>query len=147
MTTETERNGEVPREPAGAPPDATEGPSEAAEAAPADEQELQQAAQTELSLLAAAARFATPERVRAAVEALLFAADKPLDLAVLRDATQFDEANLKEALAALQQKHAPGTGGTVLVVMPSGYRVLVEVTLRGSGGPGSSRRDGASPSG
>src|ERR1041384_1368711 len=24
-----------------------------------------------------------------------------------------------------------GTGGTVLVVMPSGYRVLVEVTLRG----------------
>ena len=82
MTTEAERNGEIPREAAGAPPGAADTPSEAAESPPADEQELHQAAQTDLSLLAEAARFATPERVRAAVEALLFAADKPLDLAV-----------------------------------------------------------------
>jgi segregation and condensation protein B len=129
LTTETERNGEVPREPAGAPPDASPGSSEAAEAPPADEQELQQASQTELSLLAAAARFATPERVRAAVEALLFAADKPLDLAVLRDATQFDEENLKEALAALQQKHAPGTGGTVLLDLGGRWQLRTDPQL------------------
>jgi segregation and condensation protein B len=129
LTTEAERNGEVPREPAGAPPDAAEGSSEAAEAPPTDEQELQQAAQTELSLLAEAAHFATPERVCAAVEALLFAADKPLDLAVLRDATQFEEDTLKEALAALQQKHAPGTGGTVLLDLGGRWQLRTDPQL------------------
>ncbi|MFL5311661.1 MAG: SMC-Scp complex subunit ScpB, partial [Myxococcales bacterium] len=129
MTTEAERNGEVPREPAGTPPDAVEGSSESAEAPPADEQELRQAAQTELSLLAEAARFATPERVCAAVEALLFAADKPLDLAALREATQFDEEKLKEALAALQQKHAPGTGGTVLLDLGGRWQLRTDPQL------------------
>jgi len=129
LTTEAERNGEVPREPAGAPPDAAEGSSEAAEAPPGDEQELQQAAQTELSLLAEAARFATPERVQAAVEALLFAADKPVDLAALRDATQFEEEKVKEALAALQQKHAPGTSGTVLLDLSGRWQLRTDPQL------------------
>jgi len=129
LTTEAERNGEVPREPAGAPPDAAEGSSEAAEAPLGDEQELQEVAQTELSALAEAARFATPERVQAAVEALLFAADKPLDLAALRDATQFDEDKVKEALAALQQKHAPGTGGTVLLDLGGRWQLRTDPQL------------------
>jgi len=129
LTTEAERNGEVPREPAGAPPDAAEGSSEAAEAPPGDEQELQQAAQTELSLLAEAARFATPERVQAAVEALLFAADKPVDLAALRDATQFEEEKVKEALVALQQKHAPGTSGTVLLDLSGRWQLRTDPQL------------------
>ncbi|MFL5311375.1 MAG: SMC-Scp complex subunit ScpB [Myxococcales bacterium] len=129
MTTEAERNGEVPREPAGTAPDAVEGSSEAAEAPPDDEQELRQAAQTELSLLAEAARFATPERVSAAVEALLFAADKPLDLAALRESTQFDEEKLKEALVALQQKHAPGTGGTVLLDLGGRWQLRTDPQL------------------
>src|SRR3954451_10627688 len=58
-------------------------PEELAEAeaapGPTDEEELHEAVQTEVSLLAEAARFATPERVRAVLEALLFAAEKPLD--------------------------------------------------------------------
>jgi len=129
LTTEAERNGEIPREAAGAPPGAADTPPEAAESPPADEQELHQTAQTDLSLLAEAARFATPERVRAAVEALLFAADKPLDLAALRDATQFDEQNLKDALAALQQKHAPGSGGTVLLDLGGRWQLRTDPQL------------------
>jgi segregation and condensation protein B len=88
-----------------------------AEAAPAatDEEELQEAAQTELSLLAEAARFATPERVRAVVEALLFAAEKPLDLGQLEETTRFSRALLEGALAALSQRYAPGAGGIALV--------------------------------
>jgi segregation and condensation protein B len=129
LTTEAERNGEVPREPAGAPPDASDGSPEAAEAPPGDEQELREAAQTELSVLAEAARFATPERVQAAVEALLFAADKALDLSALRDATQFEEEKLKEALAALQQKHAPGTGGTVLLDLGGRWQLRTDPQL------------------
>ena len=99
LTTEAERNGEIPRDPADASPDAAGAASDAAETPPADEQDLQQVAQTELSMLAEAARFATPERVRAAVEALLFAAEKPLDLPALLDATQFDEQTLKDFAA------------------------------------------------
>jgi segregation and condensation protein B len=115
LTTEAERNGQVP-------PDAAEGP-------PADEQELQQAAQTELSMLADAARFATPERARAILEALLFAAERPLDLAALRDATQLEEPVLKEALEALRQKHAPGAGGTVLVDLGGRWQLRTDPQL------------------
>ncbi len=115
MTTEAERNGEVP-------PDAAEAPA-------AEEQELQQATQTELSMLAEAARFATPERARAIVEALLFAAERPLDLAALRDATQLEEQVVKEALEALRQKHAPGSGGTVLVDLGGRWQLRTDPEL------------------
>jgi segregation and condensation protein B len=115
LTTEAERNGEVP-------PDAAEGP-------PEGEQELQQVTQTELSMLAEAARFATPERARAIVEALLFAAEKPLDLPALRDATQLEEQVLQEALEALRQKHAPGAGGTVLVDLGGRWQLRTDPQL------------------
>jgi segregation and condensation protein B len=115
LTTEAERNGEVP-------PDAVDAP-------PPDEQEVQQATQTELSMLAEAARFATPERARAIVEALLFAAEKPLDLTALRDATQLEEQALQEALEALRQKHAPGAGGTVLVDLGGRWQLRTDPQL------------------
>jgi segregation and condensation protein B len=115
LTTEAERNGEIP--------------PEAAEVPPSDEQELQQEAQTELSMLADAARFATPERARAVVEALLFAAEKPLDMAALRDATQFEEETIRSALAALQEKRAPGTGGTVLVDLGNRWQLRTDPQL------------------
>ena len=115
MTTEAERNGEVP-------PDAAESP-------PADEQELQQAVQTELSMLTEAARFATPERARAIVEALLFAAERPLDLAALQDATQLEEQVLKDALEALRQKHAAGASGTVLVEVGGRWQLRTDPEL------------------
>jgi segregation and condensation protein B len=115
LTTEVEPNGEVP-------PDAPE-------VAPAEEPESQQAAQTELSMLAEAARFATPERARAIVEALLFAAEKPLDLPALRDATQLEEQVLREALEALGQKHASGAGGTVLVDLGGRWQLRTDPQL------------------
>src|ERR1700719_4502488 len=83
LTTEADPNGEFVSESAAAPPP--------------DEQELQEETQTELSMLSEAARFATPERTRAVVEALLFAAEKPLDLETLRHVTQMEEPLLKEA--------------------------------------------------
>ena len=115
MTTEAERNGEVP-------PDAAESPL-------ADDQELKQSAQTELSMLAEAARFATPERAMAIVEALLFAAERPLDLPALQDATQLEEQVTKDALEALRQKHAPGAGGTVLVELGGRWQLRTDPEL------------------
>jgi segregation and condensation protein B len=104
LTTEAENNGtEVAAE------------NGATHAVETDEQELQEAAQGELAMLAEAARFASPERVAAAVEALLFAAEKPLDLSQLEETTQFSTSLLEEAIAALQQRYAAGSGGIVLV--------------------------------
>jgi segregation and condensation protein B len=87
----------------------------AAEAHVSDEQELQEAAHGELAMLAEAARFATPERAAAVVEALLFAAEKPVDLAQLAETTRFSRELLEGAIAALAQRYAAGTGGIVLV--------------------------------
>jgi len=80
-------------------------------------------------MLAEAARFATPERARAIVEALLFAAEKPLDLPALRDATQLEEQVLQEALQALRQKHGPGAGGTVLVDLGGRWQLRTDPQL------------------
>jgi segregation and condensation protein B len=97
-----------------------------AAAAPTDEEELQEAAQTELSLLAEAARFATPERVRAVVEALLFAAEKPLDLGQLEETTRFPRELLQGALAELRQRYAPGAGGIALVDLQGRYHLRTD---------------------
>jgi segregation and condensation protein B len=81
----------------------------------ADDQELQEAAQGELAMLAEAARFATPERAGAVVEALLFAAEKPLDLPQLEETTQFPAELLRGAIGTLRQRYAAGTSGIQLV--------------------------------
>lgn len=122
MTTEAERNGELP-------PDAAEAPPADEQEIAQDEQEIAQDEQIDLSALADAARFATPERVRSAVEALLFASDKPVDLAALREATQFDEQLLRDALASLQQKHAAGSSGTVLVEVAGRWQLRTDPGL------------------
>ncbi|HYY52301.1 MAG TPA: SMC-Scp complex subunit ScpB [Myxococcales bacterium] len=75
----------------------------------------EEAARTELQQLKEAARFATPERAAMVVEALLFAADKPLDLAMLEEATQFSRELLESALASLQSAYAPQSRGMTLV--------------------------------
>ena len=69
------------------------------------------------------------ERARAIVEALLFAAEKPLDLSALRDATQLEEQVLREALEALRQKHAPGAGGTVLVDLGGRWQLRTDPSI------------------
>jgi segregation and condensation protein B len=92
----------------------TPGPDPAAEV-PSDERELREAAQSELSMLAEAARFATPERARAVLEALLFAAEKPLDLGQIEETTRFSRELIAAALDELKRRYAPGSGGIVLV--------------------------------
>jgi len=70
LTIEGDNQGELPL-PGDTPPEAA---AEAPVAAPADEAELREAAQTELSQLKEAARFVTPERAVQVLEALFFAA-------------------------------------------------------------------------
>ena len=89
--------------------------------APGDAEELHEAAQTELQQLKEAARFATPERALQVLEALFFAAEKPLDLPALADTTQFGKEILQSALADLQKLYPPG-GARGVVLMDLGGR-------------------------
>ena len=92
----------------------------------AEEQESQEVAGTELQQLKEAARFATPERALSVLEALFFAADKPLDLATLEEVTQFSPELLESALAQLQARYAPGTGGVALIDLGGRWQLRTE---------------------
>ena len=96
---------------------------------PPDEVELQQAAQTEYQELKEAARFATPERALQVLEALFFAAEKPLDLAALEDATQFSKELLQSSLAELQKMYAPGARGVLLVDLGGRWQLRTEPSI------------------
>ncbi len=119
MTIEGEKQPDLPL------PDAP--PAEVQE--DSDERELQEAAQTELQQLKEAARFATPERAAMALEALFFAAEKPLDLATLEEATQFSKELLQSALEALQKRYAPGAGGVTLVDLGGRWQLRTEAEV------------------
>jgi segregation and condensation protein B len=97
LTTEDEKQPELPL------------PQEAQGAA-ADEAELKEAAQTEFAQLKEAARFVTPERGLQVLEALFFAAEKPLDIPALEETTQFSKEVLYASIAELQKRYAPGAG-------------------------------------
>lgn len=118
MTTEHEGEAAPPdgpeKPPGSAPPDPPrpEAPGEPVKAEASDEEELAAATQSELSLLAEAARFATPERVRDVIEALLFAAEKPLDVPSLVETTRFTAEQVQAALVELRARF---TGGVRLV--------------------------------
>ncbi|TMB26817.1 MAG: SMC-Scp complex subunit ScpB [Deltaproteobacteria bacterium] len=94
--------------------------------AAADEQETREAVRTELQQLKEAARFATPERAVAVLEALFFAAEKPLDLAMLEEVTQFSRELLESALAGLQTAYAAGTGGVALIDLGGRWQLRTE---------------------
>ena len=91
-----------------------------------DEQELREAAQTELQQLKEAARFATPERAVQVLEAMFFAAEKPLDLRALEETTQFPREVLQAALTELQATYAPGSGGVALVDLGGRWQLRTE---------------------
>ena len=120
MTTESEKPPDLPI--SGEEAEAEGGP-------PTDEQELQQAAQTELQQLKEAARFVTPERALQVLEALFFASDKPLDLKALEETTQFPREVLQDTLAALQATYAPGTGGVVLLDLGGRWQLRTEPSI------------------
>jgi segregation and condensation protein B len=119
LTTEGEKQPDLPLP--DAPPAAVQEDS--------DERELQEAAQTELQQLKEAARFATPERAAMVLEALLFAAEKPLDLPTLEEATQFSKELLQTALEALQKRYAPGAGGVALVDLGGRWQLRTEAQV------------------
>jgi len=91
-----------------------------------DEQELREAAQTELQQLKEAARFVTPERAVQVLEAMFFAAEKPLDLRALEETTQFPREVLQAALTELQATYAPGSGGVVMVDLGGRWQLRTE---------------------
>ena len=119
MTTEGEKQPDLPLAEAPAAP-----PLESS-----DEREMQEAAQTELQQLKEAARFATPERAAVVLEALFFAAEKPLDMPTLQEATQFSPELLQTALEALQKRYAPGAGGVVLVDLGGRWQLRTEAQV------------------
>lgn len=92
-----------------------------------DEVELQEATQSELQQLKEAARFVTPDRAVQVLEALFFAAEKPLDLRMLEETTQFGKEILQNALADLQKLHpAGGARGVVLVDLGGRWQLRTE---------------------
>ncbi len=60
----------------------------------------------------------TPPR---AVEALLFLSPDPLSMTELAEAAQLSEEEVREALATLAERHAPGAGGIVLRELGGGF--------------------------
>jgi segregation and condensation protein B len=94
-----------------------------------DEREMREAAQTELQQLKEAARFATPERATVVLEALFFAAEKPLDMPTLEEATQFSKELLQTALEALQKRYVAGAGGVVLVDLGGRWQLRTEAQV------------------
>jgi segregation and condensation protein B len=125
LTIEGEKQPELPTAdlPSSADAEAVEG-GEGRTAA--DEPETQAAAGTELQQLKEAARFATPERALAVLEALFFASEKPLDLAALEEITQFSPELLESALAELQTTYASGTGGVALIDLGGRWQLRTE---------------------
>jgi segregation and condensation protein B len=95
----------------------------------ADETELREATQTELQMLKEAARFVTPERALQVLEALFFAAEKPLDMPTLEEATQFSKDVLQTALADLQKMYAPGARGVHLVDLGGRWQLRTEAEV------------------
>ncbi|MFL5453674.1 MAG: SMC-Scp complex subunit ScpB, partial [Myxococcales bacterium] len=88
-----------------------------------DAEELVEAVKSELALLAEAARFATPERVRNVIEALLFAADKPLDVQQIAETTQFEKDQISNALEFLSVRYGQGgVSGIQLVDLGGKYQ-------------------------
>ena len=133
MTTEVDPKPQKPNEPeapAGlAVPDAAPAaaPAPAGELFPrTDEHELAEAALDDLKLLAEAARFASPQRVQQVLEAILFAAEKPLDVPAMMEATQFTKEQVEQGVAQLAAAHLARQGGVVVADLGGRYQLRTE---------------------
>jgi segregation and condensation protein B len=60
------------------------------------------------------------------VEALLFAAEKPLDIGQLEETTRFSRELIASALEELQRRYAPGSGGIVLVDLQGRFHLRTD---------------------
>jgi segregation and condensation protein B len=116
LTTESENQPDLPI------PDLPDEETAAVE----EESSVEEAARTELQQLEEAARFTTPERAALVVEALLFAAEKPLDLPTLQETTQFPRELLLAALSSLQSAYAAGSRGVTLVDLGGRFQLRTD---------------------
>ena len=91
-----------------------------------DEQELAEAALDDLKLLAEAARFATPQRVQQVLEAILFAAEKPLDVPAMMEATQFTREQVEQGVAALTAGYRSRQGGVIVADLGGRWQLRTE---------------------
>ena len=73
--------------------------------------------------LAAAARRLSPERARAAVESLLFLAEKPVPVDELRAATGLEAVRVRKALDELSGHYREGVSGVVLHEVAGGWQL------------------------
>ncbi len=73
--------------------------------------------------LAAAARRLSPERARAAVESLLFLAEKPVPVEELRAATGLEAVRVRKALDELSGHYREGVSGVVLHEVAGGWQL------------------------
>ncbi len=73
--------------------------------------------------LAAAARRLTAERARAAVESLLFLAEKPLSAEEIRQSTGLERPRILQALNELAGHFRPGVSGVVLQEVAGGWQL------------------------
>ena len=109
------------------PPHAPDAPDGPAPIKANDEDELAEATKSEQALLAEAARFASPDRIRNVVEALLFAADKPLEVAALSETTQFSKEQIGSALEFLVVRYGSGgASGIQLVDLGGKYQLRTD---------------------
>ncbi len=69
------------------------------------------------------ARRLSPERARAAMEALLFLADKPLSVEEARQATGLEAVRIRRALEELQGHYREGVCGVVLQEVAGGWQL------------------------
>jgi segregation and condensation protein B len=60
------------------------------------------------------------------VEALLFLSPEPVPIPTLAEACEVEPEHLAEALAALQERHAPGTGGLQVKEVAGGYTLATD---------------------
>ena len=73
--------------------------------------------------LAAKAKKLPPERVRAAVEALLFVAEKPITVEEVRGATGIEPSRVAKALDELSGQYREGVSGIVLHEVAGGWQL------------------------
>ncbi len=81
--------------------------------------------------LQAQARRMSPERARAAVEALLFLADKPLGVEEARQATGLESQRIRRALEELQGHYRQGVSGMVLHEVAGGWQLRTSPDVAG----------------
>ncbi len=81
--------------------------------------------------LQAQARRLSPERTRAAVEALLFLTDKPLGVEEARQVTGLDAPRIRRALEELQGRYRQGISGVVLHQVAGGWQLRTSPDVAG----------------